>query len=339
MARSRASIFVTVWQDEHWRATPSSAKYLYLLLLSQARVTLAGCIDLMPRRWADMDPDRTEADVLADLDVLQERGYIVVDPESGELLIRSFAKNDVCSGTVNSNTMKGYWSAWESILSPTLRKVAVDNTPEGLWCMETKKGQVTAPAAAQERASEPPLERPFHRLSEQVSEPPLPPPSPSPPPLTSTELVPTSISGDSRAEPDEGTDAPMGTRQERGDAAVRLFGNRQADKALNVPGQVRSDPERYRQSCIDGATAEHGPRAHQLAHEHPTWPPERIADELGRRANPGDDWVSPKAMYEAQDAQRRARQAEAEEAGEATVEEREAALAPLAHLRRGRAAS
>lgn len=323
MARNQARLKCTMWNDHDWREVPDDAQRVYMLILGQSRLSLAGCIDLLPERWADMSPAATPASIRSNLNDLQAHRLIVCDPETHELVVRSFPKNDVAEGGLNGNIIKGFWSAWETIMSAALRKVVVDNVPSVIWDFTSKTGAVKHPASALELASEPPFEPPSEP---PFSEPPFEPrseptstvyrlPSPSSSPVP--EVVPASVSGDS----DSGDERASGTRQERGDAALRLFGNRQADKAMNVPGQVKSNPERYRQSCIDGAVGEHGPRAHQLAHEHPTWTVERIADELGRRANAGDDWANPKAMYESQDRAYRERRAADEPAAcRATVD-------------------
>lgn len=197
MARTRASINVTVWADADWRALPFAAKYLYWLILAQSKINLAGCIDLMIPRWADMSPDTDEDDVRAILALLESRRFVAIDWDTSELVVRTFVKHDV---GINRNSLRGMWSSWEGIMSPYLRHVVVANIPAAVW----EKGDVEAPAEAvrlrHEQVPDHPIEQPIkhpfpERVSERVSgqvieqpiEPPI--PSPSPSPTTSTTAV------------------------------------------------------------------------------------------------------------------------------------------------------
>ena len=141
MARAQAKIFTSIWSDEEFVRVPEPAQRLYLLLLSQSKLNLAGCLDLMPARWARMGPSNDTAAVEASLSVLSQAGFVVIDGD--ELVIRSFVRHDM-RGTINRNIVKGLWSAWSGIMSPVLRRVVVENIPETLW---TFKG-VDPPAEA-----------------------------------------------------------------------------------------------------------------------------------------------------------------------------------------------
>ena len=50
MARSEARVLVSIWSDPDWLALTSTAQRAYLLLLSQPKLSLAGCLDWMPQR-------------------------------------------------------------------------------------------------------------------------------------------------------------------------------------------------------------------------------------------------------------------------------------------------
>lgn len=162
MARTQAKVLVTIWSDDEWRETPSSAQRLYLLLLSQSRLNLSGCLDLMPARWANCAPDTTTDDIERDIAELERRRYIAVDRETGELVVRSFTEHDLAAGALNKNLIKGFWSAWAGILSATLRKVVVDALPDVVW----SKSNGSTPPAAELMRSEPQLELPLQPQSE-----------------------------------------------------------------------------------------------------------------------------------------------------------------------------
>lgn len=173
MARTQAKLFASIWKDPDWLALPSGAKNLYVLLLSQPKLSLAGCLDIMVARWAAMSPDTTTESVEAALGELEAARFVLVDAEHGELVIRSFVANDIGRGTVNSNLVKGMWGAWESIMSPVLRKMVVDEMPADLFdrCPDE------VPSEAAQMRSEPRLEPWSQPQSEPQLEPQLEPQS------------------------------------------------------------------------------------------------------------------------------------------------------------------
>lgn len=154
MARSQAKLLVTIWSDDDWLATSAAAQRLYWLLLSQSRLNLAGCVDLMPGRWAALAPDTTVGDIESALAELEERRFVVVDQVTCEVLIRSFTAHDFKPGQWNKNLSDGLWRGWEGILSPKLRRVVVENLPEWLW----ERSADARPSAAERMRRSPRLE-------------------------------------------------------------------------------------------------------------------------------------------------------------------------------------
>lgn len=94
MARDRASIRIDMWGDGDWRDLPLGAQHLYMLLLSHPKLSYAGVTEWHPGKLAAMTHDATAADVLSFAAVLESRGFIVVEPSTDEVLIRSFIKHD-----------------------------------------------------------------------------------------------------------------------------------------------------------------------------------------------------------------------------------------------------
>lgn len=107
--RKEARIFVTIWDDPAFRAHTPSAQRMYMYLLSQADLSYCGVIPLRERRWARDAHGLTVKDVLTDLEALSEpfpepfreglpegcsRPLLVVDDDTGEVLIRSLIRND-----------------------------------------------------------------------------------------------------------------------------------------------------------------------------------------------------------------------------------------------------
>lgn len=189
MARTRATIQVSVWTDADWRSLPALAKYLYWSILAQSKLSIAGCIDMKVARWAELSPDTDVAEVVHLLGVLEAADYVAIDRETDELVVRTFVKHDVAG---NKNSQRGVWAAWSGIESEYLRRVVVHNVPDSMW----DNPDAPAPAEALRMRGEPPPERPTERLSERPSErpsehatePPVLLPSPVPVPSTAATL-------------------------------------------------------------------------------------------------------------------------------------------------------
>jgi len=160
MARTQAKVLGSIWIDDDWCGLTAGAQRLYLLLLSQPRLNIAGCIDLMPERWARLAADTDRAGIAAALAELTERTYLVVDED--EVILRTFTRHDLAVGALNVNLVKGFWSAWSGIRSAVLRKVIIDNLPDVIW---SKSGD-ECPDQAKELRSEPQLELPLRPQSE-----------------------------------------------------------------------------------------------------------------------------------------------------------------------------
>jgi hypothetical protein len=178
MARSFARVQSSIWSDPAWTKLPGEAQRLYLLLLSQPRLSLCGHLDLTPARWASMSADTDTDAILASLGVLAETRFIIMDGD--ELTIRSFSLHDIGNGVVNKNLLAGFWSAWEAVHSPVLRREIVMNMPDELWSHPANKPPETARSARSEPR--------FDARSEPSSEPPSPL---SPLPYVATSTITT----------------------------------------------------------------------------------------------------------------------------------------------------
>lgn len=163
MARTQARIHSSIWTDPDWKALGRGAKLTYVLLLSQPTLSLAGCLDYMPERWAKYDADTDEDEILEDVEELERAGFVVVDWETYEVLIRTFPANDLARGALNANLIKGMWAAWAAILSPVLRRALLDNLPAEIWEKVDKDNELIRPRAAEAMRAEPAIEAPSNR--------------------------------------------------------------------------------------------------------------------------------------------------------------------------------
>lgn len=246
MARTLAKTTVEIWADPDWRQTPEHAQRLYWLLLGQPRLTLAGTLELRIPYWASLGPTSTLETVGHALAELERRRYVVVDHLTGELVIRTFTKHDLAGTRLNINLIKGFWSAWRGVMSPTLRKVIVDNLPDVVW----DKAPDEPPEAAREMRRSARLELPVQtngsddQLQLAVPTNGSNHPSPSPPPSPSTAATarpnhPFADTGDPTPAPGGGNPDSPAEFEILIDAAARTLAEREAQRRF-AAGEIGS---------------------------------------------------------------------------------------------------
>lgn len=124
MARTHGRVDSSAWlHDTDWRRLPMDAQWLYMMLISQPELTAAGTLSLSPRRWAQPTDEQDLARVERALQVLIDRRFVVVDGDTDELLVRSFARRETQWG--NSKRVAALGAAWDAIHSPILRNALV----------------------------------------------------------------------------------------------------------------------------------------------------------------------------------------------------------------------
>ena len=121
MPRTEARIFTSIWKDEDFLALPPSPQRLYMFLLSQEDLTYCGAMPLRIPRWVRKAAGLSAADLEQDLKVLEAAGrqFVITDEETGELLVRSFMRNDEV--WKQPNLMKAARSAAAQVESPAIR--------------------------------------------------------------------------------------------------------------------------------------------------------------------------------------------------------------------------
>ena len=132
MARTYARWKVDTWAtDQDWRSLTLNEQWCYFMLCSQAKLSIAGVIDMKLSVWATY-ADGLTVDALKSLvGRLETLEMVVVDWDTEELAIRSFTRHD--GSFDNRNSGRGVWSAIGSIASPKLRQVVVENLPDKAW--------------------------------------------------------------------------------------------------------------------------------------------------------------------------------------------------------------
>lgn len=122
MAREFGQLDSAAWRDDDdWRDLPADCQWLYALLVSQSDLTAAGVLHLAINRWRKMCADMTEERFREALTTLEERRFVLVDFDSEELIVRSFARRK--TQWSNSKRVGALRSAVAQIHSLMLRQV------------------------------------------------------------------------------------------------------------------------------------------------------------------------------------------------------------------------
>jgi hypothetical protein len=124
VARSYAAIHLRIWADPDWRHLDVDAQHLYLLLISQPQMNLAGVLPLQTRKWASCVAGWDVSIVEKALHALTDTGFLVVDEDTEEVLVRTFIRND--GGYRTPGPLKSILRVAETIQGPRLRKVLAD---------------------------------------------------------------------------------------------------------------------------------------------------------------------------------------------------------------------
>lgn len=124
MARDHGRIYTRIWADPAFRALNRDPQRLYLLLISQDKLSYCGSLDLIPRRLCSLAKDEDEDSLQQALNVLEATRFVVTDYEMDEVLVRSFVRHDGLLGSPNMT--KAMLKDRAAMLSDNLRQV-VDN--------------------------------------------------------------------------------------------------------------------------------------------------------------------------------------------------------------------
>ncbi|MEV6879563.1 hypothetical protein [Amycolatopsis sp. NPDC051128] len=133
MAREHARILCRIWRDAEFRGLVTDEQWMYKALLSQATISNAGVIAYTPGPWSRLSADMTLERVEAALSSLAAKRYVVLDEDTGELLVRTFMRNDGVSsnGKVFKNALKVAQQVQSDVLrrvlAAELRKVGTDD--------------------------------------------------------------------------------------------------------------------------------------------------------------------------------------------------------------------
>ena len=125
MARTYVKLYTKMWAaEEDFAEMPTDAQWLYWVMLSHPSLSPAGCLPFKPRLWARRSPDMTLRRVTVALQRLVKDAKVLIDEDTGELLIRTFIRYD--QGHRTPNIRKSIEAAIAQIDSDVLRDAATD---------------------------------------------------------------------------------------------------------------------------------------------------------------------------------------------------------------------
>ena len=101
MAREYARVKIKIWADGDFRELSDGAQALYFRLITSPTMNLAGVADWRPKRLAALTAGMTAGMVEENAREMEERGYVVVDEDTEEILVRSFVRHDGLIKTPN----------------------------------------------------------------------------------------------------------------------------------------------------------------------------------------------------------------------------------------------
>ncbi|PSR63964.1 MULTISPECIES: hypothetical protein [Nocardia] len=123
MARDHARIWLSIWEDDDFRALPKESQHLYFVLLTSPSLSYAGIVDWRPGRIAKNAAGWKADEVRSAAGPLIRGLYILVDEDSEEALLRTFIRHDGLMK--NPNMAVSMALAFADAASPELRGVIV----------------------------------------------------------------------------------------------------------------------------------------------------------------------------------------------------------------------
>lgn len=126
MPREFAPVNLDIWSDPDFLDLPPAPQHLYLTLWTSPALTYCGVHDWRPGRLAARSRGWTAEHIQTVADCLVARHFLVIDHETEEVLVRSWARFD---GLLKQPRMAvSYANAYATVASATLRGVLAHET-------------------------------------------------------------------------------------------------------------------------------------------------------------------------------------------------------------------
>lgn len=173
MAREFAKAWFSMFTDDDFVCQDYGDKWLYLVLVGQPALNYAGIQPMNMRRWQSAMRDGsgsrpTEREMESRLNRLESRRYVYTDPETGEVLVRTFMRSDQVAR--QPNVLKSALRACAHVESPKVASVLVREL-EVLEIPEFKNAKMTEDVSALLAAARQHLEPLAEGLKEPFPEP------------------------------------------------------------------------------------------------------------------------------------------------------------------------
>lgn len=123
MARDHARTKTSIWKDPDFISLPALAQRAYWLISSQQRLSYCGAMDWWPQRLSALASDTSETDIYDHIAPLVQKRFIVLDPQTSEVLVRTYVRHD---GVLDRPNMgKACISALNDVQSLELTEVVI----------------------------------------------------------------------------------------------------------------------------------------------------------------------------------------------------------------------
>lgn len=115
-----ARFLCRMWDDSDWIALSPRGQWFFMLLYSQAALNRAGVTALTSKRWKRLaSGPAVEQQIALAMKELEDANFLVVDPDTEEVLVRSYMRNDGIAK--QPNMLKLACRQAREVLSPLLR--------------------------------------------------------------------------------------------------------------------------------------------------------------------------------------------------------------------------
>lgn len=94
MGNEYRMVFTTIWADPDFKALSESAQRLYMLMLTHPSLSACGVLDWREPKLAAFAADSDVRKLRAAAYELGWAGFIAIDPDTEEALVRSFVRHD-----------------------------------------------------------------------------------------------------------------------------------------------------------------------------------------------------------------------------------------------------
>ena len=142
MSRTYAKIYVSIWAGD-FRDLTIAAQGLYFRLLTDPKLSMCGVVDWRPKRLMQSFAGMKQAEFTRLAAELEDAGYIVIDDDTEEVLVRSFVRHD---GVLKSpNLTKAMATDWLAVASRKIKESVVREVARTLEEEPDSKGSGSVP--------------------------------------------------------------------------------------------------------------------------------------------------------------------------------------------------